>query len=548
MAFGRFFIMRVVGILLCGLLSAAALVCNAQHQLLREITVGSSGNQRIGDILQEISQNQGFYFAFNSRTVPADSTVALPGFRGTLEDFLKQLLGGDYEFKESPGYVIIRYAPAYMQLMFQVESGRGAPLVVVGRVMDAGTGKGIHLASIYERNVLTSTLSDPMGNFKLSIKRPDETIWLTISKENYRDTTLALIPPVQVKSRNKRRLYWFYPDDDDGVGLESTAFGRFFTSSRQRIQRINLGGFFAYNPYQVSLTPRLSSQGMFNSQVVNQVSVNIIGGNTAGVNGVEVGGVFNINQKDVQHVQAAGVFNLVGRHVQGVQVAGASNIVVQRVSGVQAAGISNRSGEARGVQLSGLFNVAEDIQGAQVAGVVNIANKVWGTQIAGLLNIADSSDYPIGLINIIKKGRKSVLAGMDESGLAQVAFRSGGRVLYGMIAGGHYLNNNPMKYAAEAGLGAHLLRVKNFDVDAEMVSRWSTDFKAGNASKLSFRLLPQLTLGKHFGVMAGPTINYTIPNEGNVGSNNAIGWKWYHNTETGRALHMGIYGGLLYRW
>lgn len=535
MAVGYLFRGWVLGCLLCVLLLPITLICHAQHQLFRELTIGGSSPQRIADVLEEIGEHQGFYFAYNSQAIPADSIVERPFFRGKLVDFLEQTLGSNYEFKESPGYVIIRYAPAKMHLEFQVERARGRPLVVEGQLTDAETNKGIPLASIYERNVLVSTLSDASGRFKLTIKRPDETIWLTISKENYRDTTIALIPPVQVKAKNKGRRYWFYPDED-GIGIESTAFGRFFTSSKQRIQRINLGGFFAYNPYQVSFTPRLSSQGMFNSQVVNQVSLNIIGGNTAGVNGVEVGGLFNINQKDAQHFQVAGLFNLVGRHVHGVQIAGASNIVVQQVSGVQAAGLSNRSGNARGAQFGGIFNVAGDFRGAQVAGLVNKANHVQGVQLAGLLNIADSSDYPIGIINIVRNGQKSVLAGMDETRWAHLAFRSGGRILYGLIAGGRYLNDSPMKYAFEAGLGAHLLQVGPFGANAELVNRVSTDFKAYREPRLSFRLLPQLNLGRHFGMMVGPTVSYTFLNEEIAGS------------ETGKSLQVGMYGGLLYRW
>jgi len=510
-----------------------ALTCHAQNHLMRDITIGDSGRQRIGDLLESVSQNQGFYFAYNSNTVNVDSLVDLSSYHGPLIGFLERTFGRDYEFKDSPGYVIIRYAPGTMELTLQVEKERGKPLMVEGQVKDARNGKGIYLASIYERNILVSTLSGPTGNFRLTIKRPEETIWLTVSKENYRDTTIALLPPVQVGKKAERRRYWFYPDDGYGGGLESTAFGRFFTSTRQRIQRINLGGFFAYSPYQVSLTPGLSSQGLFNSQVVNQFSLNIIGGHTAGVNGAEVGGVFNIDQQDVRHFQVAGLFNLVGGSMHGVQLAGASNVVVQRVSGIQVAGVNNRSGRVTGVQLAGLFNVAEDIHGAQVTGVVNVAGKVNGIQLASVMNIADSSDYPIGLINLVKKGRKSLAATLDESGMAQLAFRSGGQVLYGLIGVGHYLNGNPARYALEAGLGVHALRTGPFGLDAEAVSRVSTDFGKHSRHRLSLRLLPQLGLGTHWGIAAGPTLYLAYPGGGDGSP---------------RTLGTGIYGGVLYRW
>lgn len=524
------------------------LTCQAQPYLMREIAVSDPGTQRVGDLLDNISERQGFYFAYNSDAVDADRMVTLPDYRGPLVDFLEQTLGDAYEFKESPGYVIIRYAPGTMELAIRVEKDRGRPLVVEGQVKDASNDQGIYLASIYERNVLVSTLSGPAGNFRLTIKRPDETIWLTISKENYRDTTIALLPPVQVGSIKKDRRYWFYPNSDEGAGLEGSAIGRFFTSSKQRIQRINLGGFFAYNPYQVSLTPGLSSQGLFNSQVVNEVSLNIIGGHTAGVNGIEVGGIFNINQKDVRHFQVAGLFNVVGNRMQGVQVAGASNIVMSGISGVQVAGVNNRTGSVKGAQLSGVFNVAENIRGLQVAGIVNVANRVAGVQLAGLVNVADSSDYPIGIVNLVKNGSRGITAGLDETGMAQLAFRSGGRVLYGLIGAGYYVNDNPMKYALEAGLGAHLVEAGAFRLDAEVVSRVSTAFKQSTEPRLSLRLLPQLDMGNHWGIVAGPTVNYTHPDGGNEPANAITGWKWYHNPKTGSALTMGIYGGVLYRW
>lgn len=505
----------------------------AQDYLSREITINEGSRQRVGDLLEKIGNNQGFYFSYNSDALDADRMVTLAGYRGPLVHLLETTLGEGYEFKETPGYVIIRYAPGTMDLAIHLEKERGRALVVEGQVKDAHTHEGIHSASIYERNVLVSTLSGPAGNFKLIIKRPDETVWLTISKKNYRDTTIALLPPVQVRSAQKRRHYRFYPNDFIGEGLEGTAIGRFFTSSKQRIQRINLGGFFAYSPYQVSLTPGLSSQGLFNSQVVNQVSLNVIGGHTAGVNGVEVGGVFNINQTNVRHVQVAGLFNVVGSNVNGVQLAGASNVVMQDISGVQVAGVHNRTRSVNGTQLSGVVNVADDIRGMQVAAVANVASRVKGVQLAVLVNVADSSDFPIGLVNLVRTGSKSLTAGLDESGMAQLTFRSGGRVLYGLVGAGYYVNGHPMSYGLEAGLGVHVLQAGAFGLDGEVGHRTSTDFRKDSESRLSLRLLPRLHLGRHWGATGGPTVSYAYSHNQRGASNE---------------LRLGIYGGLLYRW
>src|SRR3546814_13480081 len=84
-----------------------------------------------------------------------------------------------------------------------------------------------------------------------------------------------------------------------GAGVERTRLVRFFVSSGQRIQSLNLRGFFTESPVQVSLMPGLSTQGRMSAQVVNNFSVNLIGGYTAGLNGMEMAGVFNMNKKDV---------------------------------------------------------------------------------------------------------------------------------------------------------------------------------------------------------------------------------------------------------
>jgi hypothetical protein len=71
-------------------------------------------------------------------------------------------------------------------------------------------------------------------------------------------------------------------------------------------------------------------------QVINNFSLNIFGGYSGGVDGMELGGLFNIDKKDAQYFQAAGLFNMVGGNTNGVQLAGISNTVLKSVQGVQA--------------------------------------------------------------------------------------------------------------------------------------------------------------------------------------------------------------------
>lgn len=505
----------------------------AQNNLMKEVTIGQMNQQRIGRILDKISHNGNFHFAYNNRTIPADSIVTVAGYRGTIYNLLNTLLGADYEFKEVPGYIVLRHAPGRLSLTAEVEEDQSKQFVIKGYVTDAYNHQQLKQVSIYEKNQLLSTLTNEQGYFELRLLGYKGALALVASKENYRDTALYVLHNVSVSPISSKRAYKYYPEDEH-PGKTESRFSRFFSSSRQRIQNLNLGGFFAESPYQFSLTPGLSTHGMYNSQVINHFSYNLLGGYTAGIQGVEVAGLFNIDRKNVAGLQVAGLFNVVGGSVSGVQIAGTYNSVNTIVKGFQLAGLSNKSGDING--------------GFQLAGLMNIAGKVKGVQLAGFVNIADSSDYPIGLINIVKNGEKSLSLSTDEFFFTHVNFRSGGRVLYGIVGLGYKLNGDPIRYALELGLGAHLVRGDHFNLDGEYVSQLSLDLKGSSCHTSAIKLLPGYRFTKQLKFFAGPSLNAY---SGTVKDGLKIpGWQLHQSVSGNNVtnLHIGMSTGLQWIW
>src|SRR5690606_21146361 len=134
-------------------------------------------------------------------------------------------------------------------------------------------------------------------------------------------------------------------------------------------------------------------------------------------------------------------------------------------------GISNITRKDAGtLQLAGLANIARGKVRHQISGLFNKAGTVEGKQI-GLLNIAGSSAYPIGLVNLVKDGKKSFTVGVDESSFAHITFRSGGRKLYGLIGLAYQVNAGPAPYAMEVGFGFHILEKNHYTMDMEFVNR-----------------------------------------------------------------------------
>jgi hypothetical protein len=545
---------------------------------MKEVSIGEIKQQPMGIVLDKIAHTGDFNFAYNNKTIPADSIVSVTGYRGTLFSLLDKLLGKNYEFKEVPGYIVLRHAPNKLFITAEVEKDPSKQTVVKGYVNDVSNQKEVTQASVYEKNLLISTLTDDKGYFELKLKNWNGSLLLTVSKENYRDTSLYVLPVVNVDSKNSNRNYKYYPEDGSESGVEHSRFARFFISSKQLMQGLNLGNFFASRPYQISLTPGLSSHGMYNSQVVNHLSLNIWGGYTAGVNGVEMAGLFNINRKDMTFFQASGIFNFVGGSTKGIQLTAAYNNVMNNARGLQVAGLVNRANNfTSGVQLAGLANIDQQANGVQLAGLLNTSGKSTGIQFAGvlnhsagetgsqfsaiiniakkvkgiqfaLINIADSSDHTIGFLNFIKDGEKSLSMSTDEALLTHLNFRSGGKVFYSLFGVGYKFTADENRYALDIGFGAHVVNHSKFILNGEYISQLTTDTKKKFYQTNSLQLLPGYKLSKTLRLYAGPSINLTsadISDEAKV-----YGWilnKHINNNHI-NTLFVGVTGGLQFVW
>lgn len=187
-------------------------------------------------------------------------------------------------------------------------------------------------------------------------------------------------------------------------------------------------------PFQLTLVTPLGTNGTNSVNCINKVSFNILAGYAAGMDGVEFGGLANINRDLMDGVQFAGWANFTGNEARGVQFAGIGNINIGdadiaqfsgianvnigATNGFQGAGIGNYTmGNSSAVQAAGIGNFAMDIRGAQLAGIGNIAGgKMKGAQLAGIGNISFSSNglQGAGIGNISESVQGAQLAGIGN--------------------------------------------------------------------------------------------------------------------------------------
>ena len=81
---------------------------------------------------------------------------------------------------------------------------------VSGYVLDDESGEKLSDASIYEKRLLASALTDENGFFKIKLKSKNKTAELTVSKEFYQDTTVVIQPKY-----NQQLTITIMPVDDN---------------------------------------------------------------------------------------------------------------------------------------------------------------------------------------------------------------------------------------------------------------------------------------------------------------------------------------------
>jgi len=272
--------------------------------------------------------------------------------------------------------------------------------------------------------------------------------------------------------------------------------------------------------FQITLVPPLGMNGFHSGRTVNTVSLNLVAGYAAGVKGVELGGVLNVDRGAVQGLQAAGLANIVGGSVQGAQLAGLANIAVGPAQGAQMAGLLNYQGAGTGVktsQLAGLLNVTPGrIRGAQVAGLLNVAKHVHGLQLAPF-NIADSvSGASIGVLSLVRHGYHRGEAWASDGMHVNAAVKLGASSrFYNVLAVGAQPLGNTFRWGVGYGVGSELALAERLTLSVDALAMqvnekrsWTRELNLLNQLRpmLGWRLSPT----SRTMLVVGPTLNVMV--------------------------------------
>jgi hypothetical protein len=149
---------------------------------------------------------------------------------------------------------------------------------------------------------------------------------------------------------------------------------------------------------QVSLFHPIGTSWTKSKYKTYNFSLNIIHGQTGGINGFEFGPFSNVTRGDVRGVQIGGVNVVKGKAVNGIQFGLLANVTLANTKGLQlSGGWTHNHGEFYGFQFSWLGNTNwNSVYGAQLSHLWNHSQKnLYGLQFALGPNTVKENAYGI---------------------------------------------------------------------------------------------------------------------------------------------------------
>jgi len=429
--------------------------------LKRPITIKLQ-NQNIGKVLEILSETNSFYFSYNPTEINTTNIVSVHAENKPLKEVLDRLFDDQVSYLQIGNHIILKPKPDAKPPLIKQNKSTIYYYNISGYLREDISGLGLSDISVFEKEKLTSTLSQDFGYYELKFNSKQERIEIFYSGAIIDDTSIIVYgtsQPVittisfqlQYKSKGPKLLPSIAALSDsmqiltvsaDSLSrlsqflnyaenkLDSLKLTKKLSNKLQRIAVSNIRDSFERD-WQFTFIPPMATNGKLSPLVKNKYSLNLLAGYNGGVQGLEIGGMVNLVRKNMNGVQIAGFGNAVGGECHGVQIAGFFNHNLGAMNGTQISGFYNyNSSKTKGLQIAGFTNYAKELEGVQIAGFLNRAKTLKGFQL-GIINIADTlNGASFGLFNYVRTGLHQFEIGYNYAGDLQLAFRSGTDAFY----------------------------------------------------------------------------------------------------------------------
>lgn len=516
--------MRTLKILVVLLLCLPFSAARAQTRLLDRKVSLQYREATLATVLADLQTNYGLHFSYSSDRIPLRQRVSIGVRRQPLSEVLDALFANlDVAYQVVGSQIVLKSqaknsapplnspAPRAPEALIRQEPLDVAPVATESRVVSAPSIDSSHRASRSEQAALRRR-----QRWQRRAELAGGLVTTTIQKG------------YQLAARTSDKLFPSRPD---------TVIADTLSSQPDTSASLSEEGY-QQRTAQLTFVPPLSTNGRRAGRTVNRFSVNVLAGRAAGLKGVELAGLVNVERDTVRGFQAAGFANVVGKEVTGLQMAGFCNVNGGYTSAVQLAGFINIVGSGvQGGQVAGFLNIARgSVYGLQVAGFANIAgNNVDGGQVAGFLNlargtvtgsqlgfinVADSvTGVSIGFLSFVRKGYRRLEVFSTETMYANLTFKTGNRIFHNILALSAHPVNDQVRWGFGYGFGSELRLSNRLAINLDLVAYQISETNPNNENRFRFDRLNLLNqakaalsvgLSKRVYLFAGPTFNVLV--------------------------------------
>ncbi len=398
----------------------------AQNPQLEQKVTLQYAQERLENVLYDISESYQVHFAYSNNIVPIDQKISLSVRDANLNKALDEL------FAETQ----VVYTPIGSQVVLNVDPSKK-------RRLGMNKPQPIPLQPNPDNEILVKK-----ENLKLTERLPDlpkkkleqlpgGNSMVEIDLERYQIVKEGMnLPQDEELSDHQLAQVSVWP----GVGTN-------FDRSEEVTNTISVNLLWGTNGGVDGLEMGLLANSIVNDMNGMQVAgfANSVKGDVTGTQlsgavnknrgytkGIQFSGLVNITEK-TNAIQGAGLANVVNRDFRGIQVAGLFNKVKSDADGTQIAGLYNHNTGYAGTEASGVFNKAKDVKYGQVSGFLNIARNVKGFQI-GVINVSDTiSGVPFGILNFVKKGYNRLEISGGDALHANIGLKFGAPSFYNIL-------------------------------------------------------------------------------------------------------------------
>ncbi len=423
--------MKIFSTIIFGLICSFGFAQNS-NDLSVSVTLN---NQPLKEIFHQIEIQTNYQFSYNSTLVNSDSLITYSS-SNSVKKIIADLFDKRIKAKIIGNHIVLVSNK-------KDQNNYENAIRFTGVILNAENQKPLKNASIYEISSRKSVTSDSLGRFTFIFDKGTSKNF-AIAKINFNDTVIS------VDLQKKKRVQIVLQPIISSLTVESktttsinetSAVAEILTPKMSQITFENLEKIQEKRIGQVSIIPTIGTNMEASGIIDNNLSLNVFGGYNGGVNGLEIGGLFNILTRNMHGVQIGGLSNFVQGYSKGVQIGGINNFLAKEMIGVQVGGISNIViGKVIGVQIGGIQNhIAKSMRGLQIGGILNWAqDSINGMQIAGISNIAHGEVGGVQLAGIHNLSTKNI-SGAQICGISNQAIKDMSGIQIGLI---NYAQNN----------------------------------------------------------------------------------------------------------